>query len=87
MKVKLDFVKREIAGESFLVPTGEAAARYCGMFALNEIAALIWDLLPDAKSEDEIVDRILDEYEVSREQASADVSAFLAKLKEMEILG
>lgn len=86
MKLKLELVKREIAGETFLVPVGEAAKKYCGMFALNELGGFIWNLLEDVDSEEEIVRKILEEYEVSEEEAARDVAEFTAKLREMEIL-
>lgn len=86
MKIRYEFVKREIAGETFLVPVGEAAKRYSGLFALTEVAALIWDNLPAAEDDRALTDLILREYDVTEEQASADVAEFLAKLREMEII-
>lgn len=86
MKIRYEFVKREIAGEFFLVPIGEAAKKFTGMFALNEVGAFIWDVLPDAETEETIVKKVLDEYDVSPETAEADTSDFLNKLREMEIL-
>lgn len=86
MKIKMEFVKRMIAGETFLVPIGETAKKYSGLFALSELAGFIWEILPEAASEEEIVDKILAEYEVSHEEAAADTAEFLAKLREMGIL-
>ena len=65
---------------------GEAARKYCGMFALNEVASFIWDILPTAENEDEIVEKIIEEYNVSREQAAEDVASYLAELREKGIL-
>ena len=86
MKIRLEFVKREIAGEVFLVPFGESAKEFSGLFALNELGSFIWDILPEAESEEQIVNRILDEYDVTREIAEADTKEFLDKLREMKIL-
>lgn len=86
MKIRFEFVKREIAGEFFLVPIGEAAKKFTGMFALNEVGAFIWDILPDAENEEAIVKKVLEEYDVSAETAEADTAEFLNKLREMEIL-
>ena len=86
MTIRYEFVKREIGGESFLVPIGEAAHRYSGLFALNEVGAFLWDRLPAAESEEELVAAILEEYEVTKEEAAADTAAFLEKLRGMEIL-
>ena len=86
MKLKLEFVKRVIAGETFLVPIGEGAKKHSGLFALNEVGSFIWDKLPEAQTESEIVDAILGEYEVSRDEAAADTAEFLDKLRKMEII-
>ena len=86
MKIRYEFIKREIVGEFFLIPVGEAAKKYSGMFALNEIGAFIWDILPTAETEEDIVKKITEEYEVSEETAAADTAEFLGKLKDMGIL-
>ena len=86
MTIRYEFVKREIAGEYFLVPIGNAAKNFTGMFAMNEVGAFIWDILPDAENDRAVVKRILEEYEVTPEAAEADVREFLDRLREMEIL-
>ena len=86
MKIRFEFVKRDIAGETFLVPIGNGSAKFPGLFALTEVASFIWDQLPEVQTEDEIVDRILNEYDVTREVAAADTAEFVAKLREMEII-
>ena len=86
MKTLYEFVARNIAGEDFLVPIGEAAKRYSGLFALNETGAFLWKHLPDAKDEQELVELVLDEYDIDRESAGADVAEFLQKLRDMDIL-
>lgn len=86
MKIRYEFVKREIAGDTFLVPVGEAAKEYSGLIAMNGVASFLWDKLPEAENEDALTELVLGEYEVDRETAAADVAEFVAKLKEMKIL-
>lgn len=86
MKIKYEFVKRDIADETFLVPVGSGSAKFPGLFALTEVASFIWDQLPEAQTEEDIVDRILAEYDVTREVAAADTAEFVAKLREMDII-
>ncbi len=86
MNIKKQLIKREIAGDTILVPVGKTVYESRGLFILNEVAALIWDVLPNSESEKEIVDKILEEYEVSREEAEADTAQFMAKLREMNII-
>ena len=86
MIVKKELIKREIAGETILVPVGKAVYDSNGLFVLNEVASFIWDLLPSVDSEDGICNAVLREYDVSTECAQNDVSEFLKKLQDMGIL-
>lgn len=86
MKLKKELLKREIAGESFLIPLGKTTYEANGLYALTELGAFIWDLLPEATSEEEILARILEEYEVEETAARADLELFLEKLRKMDII-
>ena len=48
MELKREFVLREIAGDTLLIPTGRTALDLNGMLTLNELGAEIWRLLPQA---------------------------------------
>lgn len=86
MKLKKELIKREIAGETILVPVGKTVYDSNGLFVLNELGNFIWELLPNVQTEEEICKAILAEYEVSMEEAAADVAEFLSKLREMEMI-
>ena len=86
MNIKREFVLREIAGDLLLVPTGKTALDLNGMMTLNEVGAEIWKMLPEVKDEEEIVRRLLQEYDATAEEIRPDVSAFLDKLRELGIL-
>ncbi len=86
MEIKGEFVKRTIAGETFLVPIGESQQRFPGLIALNEVAAFVWDSLPGCETEAEIVELVLEAYEVERWEAEADVADLLRKMTEMGLL-
>ena len=86
MKLKKELIKREIAGETILVPVGKTVYDSNGLFVLNELGNFIWQLLPNVQTEEEICKAILAEYEVSMEEAAADVAEFLSKLREMEMI-
>ena len=86
MIIKKELIKREIAGDTILVPVGKTVLDSNGLFVMNELAAFIWDQLPGAESEDAICEAVLAEYDVSAEEAAADIAEFLNKLRKMEIL-
>ena len=86
MIIKKELIKREIAGDTILVPVGKTVLDSNGLFVMNELAAFIWDQLPGADSEEAICEAVLAEYDVSAQEAAADIAEFLNKLREMEII-
>lgn len=86
MNIKKELIKREIAGESFLIPVGRTVYDANGLYALTEVGAFLWDLLPQAQDEAELLRAVLAEYEVAEQEAAADIAAFLEKLRSLEIL-
>lgn len=86
MIIRKELVKREIAGDTILVPVGKTVYDSNGLFVMNELGAFIWDQLPHAGSEAEILEKILEEYEVEEAAAKADLREFLDELRRLEIL-
>ena len=86
MKIKKELIKREIAGDTILVPSGKTVYDSNGLFVLNELGAFLWDLLPKVEDKCELLDAVLAEYDVTEEVARADLDAFLSKLEDMGII-
>lgn len=86
MKLKHEFVLREVAGETLLVPVGTATLSLNGMLVLNECGRFLWNRLPEAASEEELTEALLEEYEVDRPTACGDVREFLDALRRLEII-
>lgn len=86
MKAVQDMILREIAGEAILIPVGKTALDMHGMISLSESGLMLWKKLQEERSMEELIGAVLEEYEVDRETASADVRAFLEKLKELNLL-
>lgn len=86
MIIKKELLKREIAGETFLVPLGKTVYENNGLFYLTEVGGFLWDRLEQAQGEEELLAAVLEEYEIDEATALADIRAFLGKLTEMEII-
>ena len=86
MKIKREFVTREVAGDWLLVPVGRTAIDMNGMLTLNDTGAFLWEKLPEAENEAALVSALLEEYEVDRATAAADVEDFLAKLRKLDVV-
>lgn len=80
MKLEKEFVLREIAGDYVIIPTGKTVLDFNGMITVNEVGVEIWKMLQEEVTFDEIVQRILNEYDVEEETVRSDVREFLDKL-------
>jgi len=86
MKIKKKLLKRQIAGDAFLVPLGKEVYDSNGLFYLNAVGEFIWDLLEQGQSQEDILKSLLDEYDVEESVARKDVDAFFEKLRAMDII-
>ena len=86
MEFKKSLIKRNVAGDNILVPVGKTILNTTGLFVLNEVGAFIWDLIPTVETEAQILDAVLQEFDVTPQEAEKDIADFLAELKQMEIL-
>lgn len=86
MKLKQEFVLREIAGDYVLIPVMKQEDEFKGIISLNETGVYIWKKLEENKDTDEIIKDMLDDYEVSLEQAQNNVNEFLSNLKTLGII-
>lgn len=87
MKLREGFIIREVAGSTVVVPTGDLMAEFSKMFTINEVGKFIIELL---QSQDitikEIVEMIVNEYDIDEEMAMQDTENFIQKLKEDNML-
>lgn len=86
MKIKGEFVLREIAGDTILVPVGQTALNMNGMITLDPVAALIWRALEENQSKDNIIRQILDRFDVTEEIAKKDLEEFLDQMEAADLL-
>ena len=82
MKIEKEFILREIAGDYIIVPVGKTALEFNGMITLNDVAVFIWENLERVDSQAELLQLVLDEFEVDEATADADLNGFLSMLLE-----
>lgn len=80
MKIKENFVLRQVADTWVVLPLGAATLNFDGMLTLNQSGVLLWQALEKGCTEAELTEVLLEEYDVSREEAAADVRQFLDTL-------
>ena len=72
-----ELIMRTIAGETVLIPTGKMASVFNGMINLNGVAAFIWEKMEEIENREQLVQMILDRYEIDEGTARRDVNGFL----------
>ena len=80
MKLKENFVLREVADTWVVLPVGEATLDFNGMLTLNETGAVLWRALEQGGDIEALVAALTAEYDVAPEVAKADVEEFMVKL-------
>lgn len=81
MKIKDNYEIREIAGEHIIVPIGETTLNFNGMITVNEVGKFLWLQLKEECTEEELVQKMLEEYDVDEVTARQDIGKFVEKLK------
>ena len=86
MKVEKEFVLREIAGDYVIIPTGKTVLSFNGLITVNEVGADLWKMLQSDVTFEDLVQGILDIYDVDEETAKEDIQEFRDTLVEGGIL-
>ena len=86
MKLNKDFMIRHIANETIVVPTGDAAQNFNGMITLNGVASFIVENIEQCKSEDELIEKMLEEFEIDKDTLRNDAMEFLEQLLKVGIV-
>ena len=86
MKLDKTFVLRKIADDYVVVPVGSTALDFNGIITLNETGAFLWEKLQAETTVEELVEAMVEEYEVDKETAKTDVEEFIELLRAKSIL-
>lgn len=73
---------REVAGSYVVVAVGKRSEQFNGMVNLNETGAFLWKQVEQGASRDELLNSLLETYEVEREKAEQDVDKFISVLQQ-----
>lgn len=86
MKIKKQMILRSVADENVLVPVGESAGEFKGMFMLTETAAYMYSLLEQADSAEFLAEKTAEKYDGDYNEILADAQEFLEKLRGFGII-
>ena len=85
MRIRNGFFMREVAGKYVVVPVGAQTNEFKGMIQMNQTGAFLWKALERDLTEEALTEMMLDQYEMTEEQAKNDVHTFVTRLLEAGI--
>ena len=86
MKLIEGFCVRKILDETVAIPTQEAAHYLSGLASMNESGEFLFQLLQTEQTFESLVEALMNEYEVDKKTAEADVETFVKVLQENNML-
>ena len=81
-----DIVFRKITDKFILVPIRHNVGDLESIYTLNEVSARIWELIDGKRNMGQIRDKIVDEFEVSPQQAGEDLIEHLRQLEKIKAI-
>ena len=86
MKLRAEFVVRQVLDDIVAIPVGESALQLNGIILLNDVSRVIWQCLEQDTQPDAILRAVTEAFEVSPQEAEADIMEFLDKLRAAKLL-
>lgn len=86
MRAKDGFVMRTVVDENIIMPTDENINNFEGAVVLNNVSALVWSKLQQPVTKEELLEAVLNEFEVSYETAEKDLKMLLERFREYGLI-
>lgn len=88
MKIKQGFVLRDVCGEQVIMGEGLGALDFGRLLCLNETAAFLWKCALELGefTVESLSEKLCGEYDVSKEQALADVAQIVDEWKKVNVV-
>lgn len=86
MRAKDGFLLRQVADRYVIIPVGEETLSFSGILTCNETGAFLWRQLESEKTQEQLTEALLAEYDVLPKVAAADVVHFTEELKSAGLL-
>ncbi len=72
-------VKRQIAGETLLIPINQTGADLQKVYVLNETGAALWDKLEEASSLKDLTGALLAEYDATEDTIRSELTPLMGE--------
>lgn len=84
--IKGAYTLRQIAGEYLAIPISNEAGDDANIVILNPVSQVIWGKLEAGATFNEILDAVVKEFNVEKEEATEDIKEFLENLENSGLL-
>lgn len=86
MKRKENFLLRNVAGQDILVTLGSKVIDMNGVVILNTSGAYLWELLAKDTSVEDLVDAVVNRFDIDYAHALADTKVFLDEVTSIGLI-
>lgn len=86
MKIKEGFMLRQFGENYIVVAVGDGSEDFNKLITINEVGAFIYKFLSEDRTRDEVVEAMLEKYDVTEEIAVRDCEAYITNLKTAGLL-
>ena len=86
MKLKYEFVVKNVCGSMVAVAVGDGTSAFNGMIKLNSTGSEIMEMLAVPTAEDKIVDALTEKYKADRAEVAEAVADFIGTLRENGVI-
>lgn len=86
MRAKQGFTMVEMAGDYMVMPTGSNMATYGGTVVLNKVSAFLLQAMQTDISQEDLLERMLNQYDIDRETAEKDLAEILSTFRELGLM-
>lgn len=88
MQLKKNLRLRKVGSKYMIVDNSTEQVNMVDVYTMNETAAMLWQRFVEREfTPEEMVEVLCQEYEVTREQALADVEALLGEWNSLGLMG
>lgn len=81
-----DLVFRNVGGEAMIIPVKGKLADMRNIYTLTTVAEFVWKNIENSASVGEILDKILEEFDVSRDEAEKDLKELFSDLLDNDLI-
>jgi len=79
-------VTRKTGNEYVLVPVANNIADMNSVYTLNETGAFIWELIDGERNVEDLIEAVINEYDIDRETALTDLMSFIDNMSKYLII-